>query len=47
MIAEADYKEGSGANLWLTTQLEEQADVIIMQKRSPYEQGPGTPGHLI
>ena len=47
MIAEADYQEGSGANLWLTTQLEEQAEVIVMQKRSPYEQGPGTPGHLI
>lgn len=47
MIAEADYSEDSPATLWLTTQLEDQAEAIIRRKMSPYGKGPGTPSHLI
>lgn len=47
MVAEADYREGSSAYLWIMTQLERQASAIIDSKLSPYRRDPGTPQHLL
>ncbi len=46
MIAEADYRKDSTAEMWLMRQLEDQARAIIEDKKKVYRQAAGTPRHL-
>lgn len=46
MIAEADYRSNSTAEMWLMRQLEDQARAIIDNKKKVYQRPAGTPRHL-
>lgn len=47
MVAEADYKKGSSAYLWVMECLKRQANQIIEKKQAAYKLPAGTPRHLI
>ena len=47
MIAEADYRKDSTAEMWLMRQLEDQARAIIEDKKKVYRQAAGTPRFCI
>lgn len=46
MIAEADYRKDSTAEMWLMQRLKNQAESIIQEKKKVYQQPSGTPRHL-
>lgn len=46
MIAEADYRKDSTAEMWLMKRLKSQAESIIEEKKKVYQQPSGTPRHL-
>lgn len=47
VVAEADYREGSTAYMWIMDCLTRQAESIIEQKEKVYKRPAGTPQHLI